>query len=231
MHKTDTQALIITGASSGIGFECVKQFLELGYQVIALSRNTQALEALFPQPRLDIRALDLSNSQQLQATFDGILKDYAQIHGLINNAGTSHSHELQDATFEENRQVIELNVQALTECIECVLPRMREQRFGNIINLSSLADRHPRPGNPVYAASKAYVRSLSESLRAANGSFNIRVMSLSPAIVTTPLVERLHPGVEGIEVERFVELVRFIYQMPQHICVRDLVVAPTSYPN
>ena len=69
-----------------------------------------------------------------------------------------------------------------------VLPIMRENKFGTVINFKFSADRYPRPNNAIYAATKAYVKSLSDSLRLQNAKYNIRVVNLAPALVATPMV-------------------------------------------
>ncbi len=126
--------------------------------------------------------------------------------------------------------MIQVNVSGLTNAIELVLPIMQQQQHGTIINISSLADRYPRPLSAVYAATKAYVKSLSDSLRVSCAKDNIRVINLSPALVDTPLLAKVGKNKGAvIDVAEFVKIVKFIYQTPQSICIRDMVIAPTNY--
>ena len=116
--------------------------------------------------------------------------------------------------------------------IELVLPGMRERKTGTIINISSIADRHPRPNIAIYAATKAAVKSLSESLRVANAKYGIRVCNLAPAKIKTPMLisANLNDN-QIIPVEDLAKAVLWIYEQPQTICVRDLVFAPTYYES
>ena len=109
-------------------------------------------------------------------------------------------------------------------------PHMRARKKGTIINMSSLADRHTRPNLAVYAATKAAVKSLSESLRRENAPYGIRICNVAPAKVKTPLLMRSSLSVdEIIPAEAMAKIVLWVYEQPQAICIRDLVLAPTGY--
>lgn len=107
---------------------------------------------------------------------------------------------------------------------------MRQRKQGTIINTSSVADRNPRPNLAVYAATKAAVRSLTESLRMANAQYGIRICSLTPAKIRTPmLISSTLPASEVVEPDEVARAALWMYEQPQTICIRDLVIAPTSY--
>ena len=109
---------------------------------------------------------------------------------------------------------------------------MRERKSGTIINISSVADRNARPNGATYAATKAAVKSLSESLRMANAKYGIRICNLAPAKIKTPLLQQVQPNEDHNQIINADNLARaalWIYQQPQAICVRDLVFAPTYY--
>ncbi len=224
------KAIIITGANSGIGFECVKQFCETFERntIIAISRSTNNLQQL-SYPNMQLHSCDVTDYQQLNTIINAVANEY-QICCLINCAGTSHNGDFCGIDDTKIQQMIDVNIQGLTNMVELVLPYMRAQKLGTIINLSSLADRYPRPNSAVYGASKAYVRSLSDSLRVSEAQYNIRVCNISPAIVDTPLLAKVGKNLnEVITVSDFVNIIKFIYQQPQSVCIRDMVVAPTSY--
>ncbi len=224
------RVVVITGASSGIGLECVKQFLKLDdLQVLAIARNISSLNTI-ENSSLLIKQCDVQDINKLRSIVDELEDKSCKIDCLINNAGVAFNGDFTAISHDKNENMIDVNVKGLTNVLELVIPHMRKNFQGKVINLSSLADRHPRPNTAVYAATKAYVRSVSESLRQQNAKFNIRVSSISPGMVATPLAAKLRgPDVDAIDVESFVAILKIIYLQPQNICIRDLVVAPTSY--
>ncbi|HLX52924.1 MAG TPA: SDR family oxidoreductase, partial [Aquella sp.] len=222
--------MAITGANSGIGLECVKQFLTDGWHVSAISRKSNNLANLTPNDKLDIYECDVTNYTALQGVVDCIIAKHKVIDGLINNAGVSFYSELQDLKHSEIQDMIDINVKGLTNALEIIIPIMQKNKSGTVLNMSSLADRYPRPNSPVYAATKAYVRSISDSLRVSCAKYNIRVMNLSPATVNTPLLHNVRKMDSGyIEVADFVSVIKFMFNQPHNITIRDLVIAPTAY--
>lgn len=222
------KAIIITGATSGIGLECVKQFLMIDdLYVFALGRNIDSLK-LLQCDQLIVKQIDVLNTSEINILVNEISSKY-MIEGLINGAGVAYSGDFLDIDHDKNQQMITVNTIGLTNMIEAVLPVMRVNKKGTILNLSSLADRYPRPNTTVYAATKAYVKNISDSLRVQNAKFNIRVVNISPALVDTPMLTKLRGDIDTINVSDFVNIVKFIYLQPHNICIRDIVVAPTYY--
>lgn len=180
--------IIITGANNGIGLECVKQFCTEypSYIIVAISKNLNNLQQL-EYSNLQIHSCDVTDYQHLEAIID----DLTQIHKincLVNCAGTSYNGDFCDIETTKIQQMIDVNIRGLTNTIELILPNMRLHKAGTIINISSLADRYPRPMSAVYGASKAYVKSLSDSLRVSEAKYNVRICNISPAIIDTPLL-------------------------------------------
>lgn len=222
------QLMIITGATSGIGLECVKQFLELNdLYILAIGRDFDKFDV--SSDRVIQCICDVTDFNQISNAVDKYKADY-KIIGLINSAGFCYIGGLSKDNHAKNSQMINVNIQGITNVIEIILPIMQLNKFGTIMNLSSLADRYPRPNNAIYAATKAYVKSLSDSLRMDNAKYNIRIINLAPALVETPMVTSILGINEGtIKVDEFVQIVKQIYLQPHNICVRDIVIAPTSY--
>lgn len=224
------QSIIITGANSGIGLECTKQFCETFKDrvIVAISRSDNNLQEL-KYHNLEIKKCDVTNYEELNLIIQNVAV-YVQISGLINCAGVSYNGDFCDIKHEDIEQIIDINIKGITNCIELVLPYMRKQKIGTIINLSSLSDRNPRPVGAIYAASKAYVRSLSDSLRVSEAKYNIRVSNIAPAIIDTPMIAELKKDTGSlVSVADFVNIIKFIYEQPDGLCIRDMVVAPTSY--
>lgn len=222
------QLLIITGATSGIGLASIVKFLEIeDLYIAAIGRDVSKI--VVNSDRLIKISCDVSDFKSVCDLVGKIKNDY-QIVGLINAAGVASGGDFLPEYHDDHQCMINVNVSGLTNFIEVVLPMMRENKIGTIINLSSLADRYPRPNNAVYAATKSYVKSLSDSLRLQNAKYNIRVINVAPALISTPMVTNVLGIKEGvIDVDKFADIMRFLYQQPQDICIRDIVVAPTGY--
>lgn len=221
--------IVITGASSGIGAGAAKAFSEAGYPLALLARNLEAMKEMNLPNALCIET-DVSDAIAVQQALRQAEQMFGPIGGLINNAGFSKGGDFTALSHEDHETMIAVNLNGVVNTIEWVLPGMRERRAGTIINVSSVADRSSRPNLPVYAATKAAVKSLSESLRAANAKYGIRICNIAPAKIKTPLLilANLNEN-DAIPVENMANILLWIYQQPPSICIRDLVVAPTSY--
>lgn len=222
------KVILITGATSGIGLECINKFLEINNTIIfAPGRNLSKINIC--NDRLIIKECDVTKVNEIYSIVNEV-KSYGMIDCVINAAGVASRGDNTIDEHDSIQKMIETNVLGTTNVIECVLPIMRENKSGTIINLSSLADRYPRPNNAVYAATKAYIKSFSDSLRLQNAKYNIRVINLAPALVATPMVNDVLGIKDGtIKIKDFGEIVKFMYMQPQDICIRDIVIAPTSY--
>jgi NADP-dependent 3-hydroxy acid dehydrogenase YdfG len=226
----DKPLIIVTGASSGIGAGIAKLFSKSGYNIALLARNLAEMEAL-KLPHAICIATDVTDEKSVINAIKQAENHFGPIDCLINNAGIGKSGDFTELTHEEHEQTVKVNLLGTLNCIEAVLPDMRVRKSGTIINISSVADRNARPLLPTYAATKAAVKSLSESLRVANAKYGIRISNVAPAKIKTPLLIRANLSDENqiIEVEDFAKVVLWIYEQPQTICIRDIVIAPTYY--
>lgn len=125
--------------------------------------------------------------------------------------------------------MVNINLQGVINGIESVLPIMKEQQYGTIINISSLSDRTSRPNTPVYAATKAPVKSLTESLRITNAKYGIRFCNVAPAKVHSPMWSQDFDPEQFVSPDEFANMTLWIVEQRSNICIRDLVVAPTNY--
>lgn len=221
--------VIVTGASSGIGAAIASVFSEAGYPLGLFSRNKEAMDKL-NLPNTIAVSVDVTDLDALRNAIQMAEHQYGPVDCLINNAGFVKGGDFTELSPEDHLNTVNTNLIGVINGIEIVLPGMRERKTGTIINISSVADRHARPNIPTYAATKAAVRSLSESLRAANAKHGIRVCNLAPAKIKTSLLmpSDLDEN-QIIQTEDLAKAVLWIYQQPQTICVRDLVFAPTYY--
>lgn len=227
--SNDNPLIIITGASSGIGSEIAKQFSQAGFSLGLLARNLQALKALNLPNTLCIET-DVTDAMAFKSAVIESERKFGAVHGLINNAGFMKGGDFTSITHPDHEAMIRVNILGVMNGIEAILPSMQSRKSGTIINISSLADRNARPELATYAATKAAVKSLSESIRMANAKYGIRVCNVAPAKIKTSLLRQSNLNDEQlISVEDMAKTILWIYQQPQHICIRDMVIAPTYY--
>lgn len=175
---------LITGASSGIGFDVALRLLEKGYTVYAAARRTELMEEIVQKGGNSIY-LDLKNDSSITACVNEILKKEGKIDLLINNAGYGLGGSLEDIPLEKAKQQFEVNVFGMFRIIQLVLPSMRNQKSGKIINVSSMAARFSTPFTGWYHASKYSVEALSDALRLEVKEFGIKVVIVEPGLIKT----------------------------------------------
>lgn len=183
---------LITGASSGIGKATALAFAKAGIDVALVSRSQDKLEAIAIAARevgVDAKAyaLDLAEIEQVKAGISAIAADFALIDILVNNAGIGYTNPLSETPLSDWQQVIDLNLTSVFQCILGILPAMRQHKRGTIINVASIAGEQPFPTWGAYSVSKAGLIALSKTLAAEERSHGIRVVTISPGAVNTPL--------------------------------------------
>ncbi len=220
--------IIITGASSGLGASAAKVFSEAGYPLALFSRDLAKMEQLNLK-NVSLHAVDVTDMPQLSNVIQKVQNKYGIIDCLINNAGVSIDGDFTDISRYSRGEMVDINLKGVMNTIELVLPEMRNHKKGTVINISSLSDRRSRPNNPIYAATKAAVRNLTESLRMANASFGIRFCNVAPAKIHSPMWSEPYDPNYFVSSDTFAETLLWIYQQPSGVCIRDLVIAPTNY--
>jgi short-subunit dehydrogenase len=183
---------LITGASSGIGKATAFAFAASGIDVALVSRSQDKLEAIATGIRdtgVQAKAyvLDLAKIEQVKAGIEAIATDFVGIDILVNNAGIAYTNPLLATPLSDWQQVIDLNLTSVFQCVQGILPVMRHQQRGTIINVASIAGQQPFPGWGAYSISKAAVIALSKTLAAEERQNGIRVVSICPGAVNTPL--------------------------------------------
>lgn len=183
----------ITGASKGLGLSLVKQLLHAGQLVAATSRNTDELvSATGGQPAnfLPLR-VNLADEQSVAAALEDTHAAFGRIDVVVNNAGYGIGGSLEELTDEEIRQAFDVNVFGVINVIRKVMPYLRAQRSGHIINIASIAGITAVTGWAAYAATKAAVIALSEVLAEDVRAFGVHVTVVSPGAFRTSF---LAPG-------------------------------------
>ena len=192
MMKLDNCNALITGASAGIGREFARQLASRARSMILVARRDERLIELADQlqrehPKLlvHIRKVDLADLGQLQAFLERLDREKLEVDLLINNAGLGDSGPFAESDLDRNKEMTVVNVETLTLITRHFVPRMIAQHRGAILNVSSSAGFLPIPGSAVYAATKAYVTSFSEALRAELRESGVSVCALCPGPVVT----------------------------------------------
>jgi short-subunit dehydrogenase len=184
--------VLITGASAGIGYEFARQLAPVVSTMVLVARRNDRLKALEselkalnPELKLFSRPLDLRNQDELELFCDWLDQTGLTVDLLINNAGLGDHGPFAKSEWERVHAMLQVNVYALTYLTFRALPAMKKAGCGAILNVSSVASFLPLPNNAVYAATKAYVTSFSEAIRAELRSFDISVTGLCPGPVST----------------------------------------------
>jgi uncharacterized protein len=180
------KTVLITGASSGIGYELAKVFAHNGYNLVLVARRTEAMEGLkneFPDLAITILKKDLSLAGAGQQVFDELKK--VQIDVLVNNAGFGDTGRFETLKLEKQLNMIDLNVRALTELTHLFGSQMVARKAGKILNVASVVAFMPGPKMSTYFATKAFVLSLSQALSQEWGRHGVQVMALCPGVTTS----------------------------------------------
>lgn len=178
---TDRIALV-TGASSGIGAETARHLAGLGYTVYAAARRTDRMTGLATDGIRTV-SVDVTDDASMVALVDRILAEAGRIDVLVNNAGYGSYGALEDVPIDEARRQFEVNVFGLARLTQLVLPHMRAQKGGYIVNVSSMGGRIWEPLGSWYHATKFAVEGLSDSLRVEVAPFGIKVVVIQPGVI------------------------------------------------
>ncbi len=179
------KVVIITGASRGFGELIAKKFQKENFQVIATMRNIDSSPILKKLKNVDIKRLDVTVKSDIKNVVDYTVEKYGRIDILINNAGYGAFGFLEEASNEEIRNQFNVNYFGLIDCIKGVLPQMRKQKDGVIVNISSIAGRFGLPFTSLYNSSKFAVEGLTECLHYELSLFGIDIKTVAPGSFRT----------------------------------------------
>lgn len=185
---------IITGGTRGIGFETAKIFLENKAKVVILgSREESVKKALDELKKSGFKAdgfwPNLSNYKEIEKMVESVLKKYGRIDILVNNAGISAKGPIEETNVEDFEKILDLNVQAVFRMTKAVVPTMKEQGNGVILNTSSMVSIYGQPSGVGYPASKFAVNGITKSLARELAPAGIRVDAVAPGIILTDMMK------------------------------------------
>lgn len=186
MKKT----IIITGASSGIGKETALLFAQNDWNVAATMRNPENNSVFTDVQNIKLYLLDVTKPETIEKTINSVIKDFGSIDILVNNAGYGTDGVFEAMNDEIIHNQFDTNVFGLMRVTKAVLPQMRQQNGGTIIQISSVAGRITFPLFSIYHASKWAIEGFSESLQYELRAFNIRIKLIEPGVIKTDFYGR-----------------------------------------
>ena len=200
------QIALITGSSSGIGFETSLMLARNGIYTYATMRNLSKSQEILDIAKkeclpLKVLTLDVTDEKSTKNAIDMVMHEQNRIDILVNNAGYSLVGALEQISMDEIKEEFETNFFGIIKLIQKVLPQMRKQQSGRIINVSSLAGRIGLPLASAYVSSKFALEGLSESLKYEIQDFGIYVILIEPGVIKTNFIKNLKIGKQVITSE------------------------------
>jgi NAD(P)-dependent dehydrogenase (short-subunit alcohol dehydrogenase family) len=191
-----TKVAVVTGSSSGIGFETSLLLARNGFYTYATMRNTDKSNKITDLAKrdnlpLEVLQLDVSNDKSVKDAINVITEKQGRIDLVVNNAGYGSTGAVEDFSIQEIKAQFETNFFGSVRVIQSVLPLMRRQRDGTIVNISSIGGRIAFPFSPFYASTKFAMEGLSEALQYEVAQFGIKVILVEPGLIKTNFFENV----------------------------------------
>jgi len=226
------KACIVTGANSGIGRSTAITLAKNDYTVFATMRSLERgekLREIAQELNLEIKEveLDVSDTDSVNHGVNEILEQTDQIDVLINNAGVGSNAVIEDVDIESDKSVFETNFWGVVRCIQAVLPTMRQQKSGHIIQVSSIAGRVGLPAQPIYSASKWALEGLSENLAHDLSSFGVKVSIIEPGVTRTAILGKNNTVPENDDFENIYARMLDMYMQGIEANIRPETVSET----
>lgn len=225
---------LITGASSGIGKATALAFAKAGIDIALVGRSLNKLELVSKAAHeLGVEAkafcVDLAEVTEVKGKIQAIAHEFGDINILINNAGIGYTGNLSDTPLKDWQQVINVNLTSVFQCMMGILPGMRQQRQGTIINIASIAAKQAFAGWGAYCVSKAGLLSLSQTLAQEERANGIRVMAICPGSVNTeiwdtPTVKANFDRSQMLTPEIVAQTILHTVLLPQQAVIEELTI-------
>src|SRR3990167_5285899 len=232
------KTVLMTGTSSGIGYEAALVFARAGYQVVATMRNLDkkhTLQEIAIQEKLNIniKQLDVTNEQSVQTVVNDLLQNNGRIDILINNAGAGFLGALEQTTLSQIQDMMDVNFFGTCRLVKAVLPSMRKGKSGRIISISSVGGVSGHPFNDAYCAAKFAVEGLMESLAPVAKRFGVQISLVEPGPVNSDFVSStLHKSPElSAELESDYRAMLDRYSLAVKNAFAQLGQTPTEIAN
>ena len=195
-----SQTVLITGCSTGIGRATAERLAGSGHTVYATARKLEAIEDLEAKGCHTL-ALDVTDETSMQAAVSAVEEAEGAVGALVNNAGYSQSGAVESVNLDDIRAQFETNVFGLIRMSQLVLPKMRERGEGRVVNVGSMGGKLTFPGGGIYHATKYAVEAISDAMRFELGGFGVQVVLLEPGLIVTEFasaaVGSMNSGTDG----------------------------------
>lgn len=241
MSEIENKVVIITGASSGLGEATARRLAKSGAKVMLAARREDRLKEIVAGIEkaggtAKYQITDVTNQAEVEALAAVTKEAYGQIDVLVNNAGLMPLSPLTALKVNEWNTMVDVNIKGVLYGIAAVLPIMKEQKSGHIINTSSVAGHKIFPGGAVYCATKFAVKALSEGIRME--SKDIRATNISPGAVATELTDHItheetSKSMDGlvdiaIDADAIARAIAFAIEQPADVDINEMIVRPTK---
>jgi NADP-dependent 3-hydroxy acid dehydrogenase YdfG len=242
MSEIQNKVVIITGASSGLGEATARRLAKNGAKLMLAARREDRLKELVTDIQKDggtakYQLTDVSDRTSVEALAKATYQAYERIDVLVNNAGLMPLSPLDEIKVDEWEKMIDVNIKGVLYGVAAVLPIMRQQKSGHIINLSSVAGHKVFSGGTVYCATKFAVKAISEGIRLESHG-HIRSTNISPGAVDTELTNTIShdetaKGVNqlysvAIEADAIARAITYAIEQPQDVDVNEMIIRPTK---
>jgi len=240
-----SKIILITGATSGIGWATAIKFAKAGAKLILCGRRNERLKTLAKEiaGNHQLLTFDVRNKEAVFKSIGSLTNGWQKIDLLINNAGNAHGLDsVQTASLEDWDAMIDGNVKGLMYVTKAVLPNMIIAKKGQIINVGSIAGKEVYPNGSVYCSSKAAVDFFTQGLRIDLNPLGIRVGAIHPGLVETKFSEvrfkgdlerakAVYKGIDALTSEEVADAIFYMAQVPEKVTIADLVILPTRQAN
>jgi NADP-dependent 3-hydroxy acid dehydrogenase YdfG len=239
------KVVIVTGASSGIGYATALELSKAGAKVAAGARRVEKLETLKNEVQksggeIIVKKLDVTKKEDCDSFIDLVTKTWNHIDILINNAGIMPLSFFKNLKVSEWEQMIDVNLKGVLYCTAAVIPFMITKKSGHIVNISSVAGRIVFPAGSVYCATKHAVTAFSEGLRQElSQRYNIKVTCIEPGVVSTELPNTITDKslesfvesvkeMESLNAEDIANAIIYSLDSPPYLNINEILLRPLS---
>jgi len=196
MADQPSHAVLITGCSSGIGRATAERLASRGFVVYATARRVEAIADLETRG-CRVLGLDVTDDDSMRAAVAAVCDEHGAVGALVNNAGYSQSGAIEEVPLDEVRRQFETNVFGVVRMCQLVLPGMRAQHHGRIVNVSSMGANFTFPGGGFYHATKYAVEAISDALRFEVKGFGIDVVIVQPGFIRTGFADAATQAIDA----------------------------------
>lgn len=238
-----TKTALITGASSGIGYQTAKVLAEKGFQLIICGRRSvrlQELQAALKPMAVHVLVFDVRSKQAVDQAISSLPTQFKQIDLLVNNAGNAHGlSAIQDGDTDDWDAMIDINVKGLLYLTRAITPQMVARKSGQIINVGSIAGKEVYANGNVYCATKHAVDALTRGMLIDLNPYGIKVGSINPGMVETEFsvvrfkgdeerAKKVYEGMLPLTALDVANAIGYMATLPPHVNISDLTILPTA---